>query len=164
MPSALHVAATDDADLIVVGMGPGVVGTGSRPRHHRRRGGEHCLDHAAALGGRPVSVPAGVVRRPAAAASGVSHHSRTALELVRSPVHVPAHPDLEAPDRHTVHPVPDLDVPGLLAAHDLQVTTMGRPPEEDADFFLTAGQAGTLAVQLIGETDPAPGAAHSDLD
>jgi len=164
VPSALTIARhLFDADLIVVVMGPGVVGTGTRLGTTSLEAAA-CLDHAAALGGVPILAVRASSGDPRPRHRGVSHHSLTVLDLVRSPVHVPAHPDLEAPDRHTVHPVPDLDVPGLLAAHDLRVTTMGRPPEEDADFFLTAGRAGTLAAEFIGETDPAPGAAHSGLD
>ena len=164
VPSALAVARhLFGADLIVVVMGPGVVGTGTTLGTTALEAAA-CLDHAAALGGIPVLAVRASSGDPRPRHRGISHHSRTVLDLVRSPVHVAAHPELVAPDRHIVHPVPDLDVPGLLAAHDLRVTTMGRPPEEDADFFRTAGRAGTLAVELIDQTDAVPDADQPGLD
>jgi hypothetical protein len=37
----------------------------------------------------------------------------------------------------------------LLADAGLRVTTMGRGPEDDADFFAAAGAAGVLAASLL---------------
>jgi hypothetical protein len=110
-----------------------------------------CLDHAAALGGTPILALRASSGDPRPRHHGVSHHSETVLGLVRSPVHVPDHPELDAPSRHIVHAVPDVDVAGLLTSHELRVTTMGRGPDEDPDFFVTAGRAGTLATALLGD-------------
>jgi hypothetical protein len=41
------------------------------------------------------------------------------------------------------------DTAALLAEAGLQVTTMGRGPAEDPDFFAAAGAAGRLAADLL---------------
>jgi hypothetical protein len=151
VPAALAIARhLLNADLIVVTMGPGVVGTDTRLGTTALEAAA-CLDQAAALGGVPILALRASSGDPRPRHRGVSHHSGTVLDLVRSPIHVAAHPELDAPSRHSVHTVPDVDVPTLLAAHDLHVTTMGRAPDEDADFFATAGRAGTLAISLLAD-------------
>jgi hypothetical protein len=156
VPAALAIARhLFQADLIVVTMGPGVVGTDTALGTTALEAAAG-LDQAAALGGTPILALRASSGDPRPRHHGVSHHSVTVLDLVRSPVHVADHPMLDAPERHTVHAVPDVDMPALLADHGVTVTTMGRGPDEDADFFATAGRAGTLATSLLGSK---PGAA-----
>jgi Protein of unknown function (DUF3866) len=153
IPSGLLVARHElGADAIVVGMGPGVTGTASKYGTTAVEVAS-ILDYAAALGGRPIMclrVSSGD-ERPRH--RGVSHHSITALELCRSDVTVAAAaPVPEVPARHTVSVVTPPDPADLVAASGLGITTMGRGPAEDADFFLAAGAAGALAAQsLSGE-------------
>ena len=137
-----------DAELVVVGMGPGVVGTGT-PLGTTSLEAASALDTVAALDGRPVAclrVSSGDARDRH---QGVSHHTRTVLDLVRSPVLVAANPALGALDRHEVVDVPTPDTAALLEAEGLHVTTMGRTPAEDPDYFAAAGQAGVLGAQLL---------------
>jgi Protein of unknown function (DUF3866) len=143
---ARHVLA---ADVIVVGMGPGVVGTGTGLGTTALEAAA-ALDAAAALGGRPVfclRVSSGDLRHRH---QGISHHARTVLDLVRSPVTVAAHPELGPLPRHDVIDVDSPDTAGLLAAAGLSVTTMGRHPEQDPAYFAAAGAAGSLAAWLLG--------------
>jgi hypothetical protein len=137
------------ADVTIVGMGPGVVGTGSALG---TTGVEVAaiLDAAAALNGRPVAVLRMSDGDPRPRHQGVSHHSRTVLDLVRSPVIV-ASPDAGAyrSDRHDVRVVEPPPVPELLADAGLTVTTMGRGPLEDPLFFRAAGAAGCVAAALL---------------
>lgn len=149
VPSALvlarHVLA---ADLIVVGMGPGVVGTGTTLGTTSLEAAG-ALDAVAALGGRPIAclrVSSGDHRDRH---RGISHHTRTVLDLVRSTVAVAAHPELDGFDRHEVIDVDTPDTAGLLAAEGLSVTTMGRTPAEDPAYFRAAGRAGALGASLI---------------
>ena len=136
-----------DADLIVVGMGPGVVGTGSKLGTTSLEA-VGALDAVAALGGRPVACLRVSDGDPRDRHQGVSHHTRTVLDLVRSPVLVADTPTLGPLDRHQVVEVDPPDTAALLAAEGLHVTTMGRTPDEDPAYFAAAGQAGVLGARL----------------
>jgi hypothetical protein len=68
---------------------------------------------------------------------GPSHHTMTAIALAARQLVVPSPDDADVD-------VPD--VPGLLSAAGLRVTTMGRGPEEDPGFFRWAGAAGVAAA------------------
>ncbi len=154
VPSALalavHVLA---ADVVVVGMGPGVVGTATGLG---TTGVEVApvLDAAAALGGVPL-----ICLRLSSADGrdrhrGLSHHSRTALDLVRSSVRVPVPADAVdlvagLDERHQLQPVETPDVGAQLAERGLVVTTMGRGPAEDPAFFAACGAAGVAAAELV---------------
>ena len=142
---AVTVAAAlgADADLVVVAMGPGVVGTGTRLGTTAIEVAS-VLDTAAALGQRAIACLRYSDADPRDRHRGLSHHTRTALELTRSTVEVAVPQGIELElGRHTVTIVPDVDVPTLLG--DLRVTSMGRGPEDDPAFFAVAGAAGTLA-------------------
>jgi hypothetical protein len=143
---ARHVLA---ADVIVVGMGPGVVGTGTGLGTTALEAAT-AMDAAAALGGRPVFCLRVSSGDPRPRHQGVSHHARSVLELVRSPVTVAAHPELGRQPRHEVIDVDTPDTAGLLAAAGLTVTTMGRSPAEDPAYFSAAGAAGAVAAWLLG--------------
>ena len=97
VPSALalarHVAS---ADAVIVAMGPGVVGTSS-PLGTSALEVAGILDAAAALGGTPIAVLRMSDGDTRPRHQGVSHHSRTALDLTRSSVLV-ASPEAGAYD------------------------------------------------------------------
>jgi hypothetical protein len=137
-----------DADLIVVGMGPGVVGTGTALGTTSLEA-VGALDAVAALGGRPVACLRVSDGDPRDRHQGVSHHTRTVLDLVRSPVLVADTPTLGPAERHDVQSVPEPDTAALLAAEGLAVTTMGRTPAQDPAYFTAAGQAGALGAALL---------------
>jgi len=134
-----------DADLVIVGMGPGVVGMG-HPLATTAVDVAATLDAVAHLGGRPILAVRYSEADGRERHRGISHHSSSVLALVRSDVEVgaPSGVELEI-DRHRVVTVPDVDVPGLLAARGMRVTSMGRGPEDDPAFYAVAGAAGTLA-------------------
>ena len=152
--SALSLARhRQRADVVVVAMGPGVVGTGTRL-------GTTALevatiaDTAAWLGGQPVVCPrlSDADARPRH--RGISHHTLTALDAVRSTVRValPERPEPWVLDVGDPPPVLDVvagpDVGELLAGHDLRVTTMGRGPDQEPSFFAACGAAGVVAARL----------------
>ena len=152
VPSALLLARhAVDADLAIVAMGPGVVGTGSRLGTTAVEVAA-VLDAASRLGGRAVAALRMSSGDPRARHAGVSHHSTTALELTASRVLVasPAAGTFTS-DRHEVRVAEPPDVSALLADAGLHVTTMGRGPEEDPLSFAAAGAAGTLAAGLLAE-------------
>jgi len=160
LPSAL-VIAHRHADVAVVGMGPGVVGTATKLGFSGLEVGS-IVGATALLGGRPIASLRFSLADPRLRHQGVSHHTRTALTLgtdARATVAVPRGPfearvraDLDAAgltDRHRILAVDDPGIPALLEAMDLRVTTMGRGPEDDPGFYAVAGAAGTAAAGMI---------------
>lgn len=151
--SGLQVAVSlAGADAVVVGPGPGVVGTGSELGF----GGLEVaavVDAASGFGARAIVAvrysDADVRERH----QGVSHHTRTALGRAHVAALVPVPRGEPAPPPHgDLHTVVEVDVPdmgALLAAGRLSVTTMGRGPAEDPGFFRYAGAAGVAAAQLL---------------
>ena len=150
VPSALalakHVAG---ADVAVVAMGPGVVGTSS-PLGTTALEVAGILDAAAGLGGTAIAVLRMSDGDPRERHRGVSHHSRTALDLTRSSVLVAApHEGAFEHDRHDVRVVEGPDVGALLEERGLRITTMGRGPDQDPLFFRATASAGALAAQHL---------------
>ena len=154
MPAALalarHVAA---ADIAVVGMGPGVVGTASSLGTTAVEVAA-IADAAAALGGRVA-----VCCRVSSADSrerhrGISHHVHTALRLTCHRPEVPLPTGLAA-GVDGAEPIDGPDAATVLAALGLDVTTMGRGPAEDPDFFAAAASAGAWAAAALVPRSPA---------
>ena len=134
VPSALTVARhVAGADVLVVGMGPGVVGTGSALGTTAVEAAT-VLDATAALGGRPILCARVSDADERERHRGTSHHTDTVLRLVRSAVEVPT----PAPD--------DPDAAAVLDAFGLRVTTMGRGPADDPAFFAACAAAGRAAA------------------
>jgi len=167
--SALAVARhAAGADAVVVAMGPGVAGTGTRLGFSAIEVGP-VLDAAAALGGRPVACLRASFADPRPRHRGLSHHSATALGLAcRSRVTVPL-PLVGGPEeetlragvaaagldaRHDIVTVKPPDVLGLFERHGLAVTSMGRPAAADPVLFACAAVAGTLAAELVFPLHP----------
>jgi hypothetical protein len=133
-PSALVVARhLAGADVIVAGMGPGVVGTGSALGTTAVEAAT-VLDATAALGGRPILCVRASDGDPRPRHQGTSHHVGTVLRLVRSAVEAPV-PEVGDPDAATI-----------LEALGVRVTTMGRGPADDPAFFAHAVAAGRAAT------------------
>ena len=136
-------------DVAIVCQGPGNAGTGTKYGFSGIEQAQN-LDIAAALGGSPVAL----VRMSDADGrerhQGISHHTRTTLELVRSRVRValPAGTDVPAglAARHDICFANETQ-PALeeLAARGITVTSMGRTPAQDPLFFASAAAAGMLA-------------------
>ncbi len=150
VPSALHLAVEElGCDVVVVAMGPGVVGTG-------RLLGTTALETsavattAAQLGGRPVVIARASSADPRERHRGLSHHTRTSLALCPVPVDVALPPELadhaDALAPHRVSVVDPGDVAAVLRAADLRVTTMGRGAEDDPLWFRAVAAAAHRAV------------------
>lgn len=150
VPAALALARhVVSADVAIVAMGPGVVGTGTTLGTTAVEVAG-ILDSTAALGGRPVAALRMSSGDGRTRHQGVSHHSRTALDLTRSRVVVAVpRPGVFDDPRHDVAVVDPPPVAALLADAGLQVTTMGRGPDDDADFFAAAGAAGAVAAGYL---------------
>jgi hypothetical protein len=147
---ALDAAARRGWDAALVGPGPGIVGSATEFGH----GGMAALDSAhAALS---LKLPTTISPRLSSADlrerhRGVSHHTRTVLELVLGSVRVAAPRgymgeigalEEACRDRHRLHVV---DVELARYFHSgLPSTTMGRSLHEDPAFFAAPLAAGTL--------------------
>lgn len=136
-------------DAVLVGPGPGIIGSNTEFGH----GGMAALDsaHAALSLRRPTLLsPRLSSSDPRERHLGVSHHTRTVLELLLAPVDVavPEGEDSistaldEAPGTHRLRHAPaDLDA---YAASGLPTRTMGRSLAEDPLFFAAPLAAGRL--------------------
>ena len=150
VPSALVLARhVLGADVVLVGMGPGVVGTGT-PLGTTAIEAAAVLDATDALGGQPVLAVRASSGDDRDRHRGVSHHTATVLSLCHCTPHVADHPvgapELDGCRRHEVDTGGVLDE---LRAVVPTLTTMGRGLDDDPEFFLTAGAAGILAAGLL---------------
>ncbi|WP_395089378.1 DUF3866 family protein [Armatimonas sp.] len=146
LPSALIAAsALEKATLIIVAPGPGNAGTGTR---YGFSGIEQAwvLQVAAALGGRAICCLRASEADPRARHRGVSHHSRTVLELCGArplagwPQGTPL-PDNIAAELILTDPEPGLL---LLEKNKIRVTSMGRSAEQDPLFFRVSAASGCV--------------------
>jgi hypothetical protein len=151
---ALDAAASLDWDAVLVGPGPGIIGSETTYGH----GGMGALDsaHAALSLGLPTVIsPRLSSADPRDRHRGLSHHTRTVLDLLLAPVDVAIpenEPEIAAAfehTRHRVHQVP-ADLEGYAAA-DLPATTMGRSLRDDPLFFAAPLAAGALARSVAGQ-------------
>ncbi len=146
------------ADVAIVAMGPGNVGTDT-PLGHTALGQVPAIDLAASLG---ATVVVGLRASGADGRDrhrGVSHHSRTVLRLAHGPTTVAVpdrwsellRTDLQAvdPERHQLLDVATPDVLPVLEAAGISLRSMGRPAAEDPCFVDCAAAAGAAAAERI---------------
>lgn len=163
--SGLQAAAeVVKADLIIIGPGPGMAGTGTVLGHTGLEQGE-AVNAIACLGGTPVPVPRISFRDPRPRHFGLSHHTLTALGLIAlAPAAVPL-PLLGREKesvvfkqlsmaggmgRHQIFRVgPGLPVNRLVKdLLDMKWTTMGRGPEEEKEGVAACAAAAALALAI----------------
>ncbi len=143
--SALAVARSGGADVVVCAVGPGIVGTGTALGH----GGLAVADvanAAVALGGRPVLAPRVSFGDPRERHRGLSHHTQAALRLCLGNVTVAWPEGLEPPAGLLVEVVATGDWRGDCA--QLPLDHMGRGLDDDPWFFAAAFAAGVVARRL----------------
>lgn len=164
VPAALALARHRlGADVIVVAMGPGSAGTGSRLGFTALEVAP-ALDAAAWLEGRPIACLRCSEGDPRPRHRPISHHTLTALDATRSSVSIAHPPGIEPPEgsRHRWSPIDPGDPEGLLDDVGISVTTMGRPVGQDRIFFAAAAASGVLAARMVDDTSigalPAPAA------
>ena len=153
--SALGLARNElGADAIVLGMGPGVVGTGSTLGTTAIEVAG-LIDDVALSGGDPVLAlrVSGADQRERH--RGISHHSITALQRCHTSPRIADLADLgvdmSAVDdlAQLVHlPVPP-DAGAILDAMDVHITSMGRDFDADPLFFHAGVRSAAVASELI---------------
>jgi hypothetical protein len=148
---ALDAAAAHNWDAVLVGPGPGIIGSDTAYGH----GGMAALDsaHAALSLDLPTSLsPRLSSTDPRDRHRGLSHHTRAVLDHLLAPVDLPI-PD-HAQDlfaelstsEHRLHPV-SVDLESYLGA-GLPTKTMGRSAAEDPLFFESPLAAGTFLARV----------------
>lgn len=154
VPSALGIAAhVHGADIVVVSMGPGVVGTGTKYGTTATEVAS-ILDVSAKRGAIPVLAVRASDGDARERQRGISHHTTTAAELAYcKPFVAPVPTDAaELPGVRCValdRPLPD--VAAAMQQAGVSITTMGRGIGEDPLFFKAAGAAAALSVQLVNQ-------------
>ena len=158
--AALRVAG--ECDVVIAGMGPGVVGTGTTLGHTAIEQG-HLLDASSALEGRPIACVRISYADARARHHGVSHHTLTALRLAthrRATVVLPdlgpeynaaIQDQLRVAGIDTKHAVVTADGrPGIdaLKTAGIEPASMGRSLEKVEELFLAAAAAGRVAGEL----------------
>ena len=135
------------ADAIVCGVGPGIVGTGSRWGHGAVSAVE-AANAGAALGGSLILAARVSEADPRERHQGVSHHTRSVLDLCLGAVTVAWPSGRGAPV--WLEPREEVDASGWReSCAGLPLAHMGRGPDEDPQFFEAAFAAGVLARSLI---------------
>lgn len=160
----LTALAAARADIIIVAMGPGIVGTASKYGFTGVEQGE-IINAVNILGGRPVAIPRVSFADQRVRHQGLSHHTITALgkiALSACTVVLPKLADQEQnhilqqqiagawpKDKHQV--VLENGQPALeeLDQRGIKVTSMGRKVQDDPAFFLAAGASGIYSAKLI---------------
>ncbi|MDQ3958001.1 MAG: DUF3866 family protein [Actinomycetota bacterium] len=161
--AALRHAAP--ADVAVVAMGPGVVGTGTALGFTAMEQGQ-VLDAATALGGRAIACLRISFADERPRHRGISHHTVTALTLAATAPADVVVPQIDGAlevllqrlaetrvaDRHRIHVArgaPGLD---LLRGTGIRVASMGRTLDEVPETFLAAAAAGAHAAEYLPDT------------
>jgi hypothetical protein len=150
-----------DADLVLCGMGPGNLGTGSRLGFALIEQGA-LVNAVAALGGTPVVVPRLSFSDARERHYGISHHTVTALTAIATARAVVTLPPLEPEKKSALNE----SIRALAGAHDvvtvqlgaaeaalraspLALRTMGRSFDDDPEPFRAAAAAGTFAARML---------------
>ena len=155
-----------EADVVVVGDGPGNAGTGTTWGATDIESAMS-LNAAAIVGGRPVAALRMSFADPRERHRGVSHHAITALSRVAlQPVHVAVPAIEDGERRHSVwsslreagleerHQLVEVNgQPGLdlLVERGIEVESMGRGVAADPEFFRAGGAAGVLAGRMAAQ-------------
>ena len=146
--SALVVARELGANVVVCGIGPGVIGTGTR-LGHGGMAAAHAVHAAHALEGRSVLALRLSERDARERHQGLSHHSEAVLSFAGTSCRI-AWPS-GCPVEHRIRENADaVDVSDWEeACAGLPLLHMGRGPTEDPWFFAAAFAAGRLAKSLL---------------
>ncbi len=164
LPSALLAAGqVGKADLIIVALGPGIVGTGTVLGFS---GIEQSwvIDITAKLKGRSIVVPRISEADPRERHLGISHHTLTILDFANQPAAL-AISNLFSEQvkqctvnqlqnsgmfqRHFIYPINDPPAAQLFKEVEIEVKTMGRGIETEPSFFQATTAAGFLAAEFV---------------
>lgn len=150
------------AEVIVVSMGPGIVGTGSKWGFTGIEQGE-ILNAVETLGGIPIAVPRISFADSRERHRGLSHHTITVLSRVCRVRAILPLPVLDKEkmthlleqlqqeklnEKHQLYYEDEAWLLELLQKSELKITTMGRGVEQEREFFLALAAAARVAQRL----------------
>ena len=152
------------ADVAIVCMGPGIVGTATKYGHKGLEQGQ-IIDAVNTLGGTPVAIPRISFSDKRERHWGISHHSLTTLtEICKTAANI-AIPENIAPEKknilkqqidaselsikHKIYYVNVMDTDCIFDGNDDLINTMGRGYREDKEYFLTCAAAAKLVQKLV---------------
>lgn len=151
------------ADVIIVTMGPGIVGTGTKYGFSGIEQGE-IINAVNILEGMPIAIPRISFVETRERHIGVSHHTLTVLKKIAITPSTVVIPELEPIKESFVNKqllragisadhkvVVEDGEPALLYLMEkgIVVTTMGRTMSQDKEYFLAAGAAGIYASKHV---------------
>ena len=148
-------------DIILVAMGPGIVGTGTKWGFTGIEQGV-ILNAVDTLGGIPIAVPRISFADSRERHRGLSHHTLTVLnEVCKVRVHLPLPvlpetsrvflerqvAEYELSSKHHLEYLDGQLVDKAMEFFHLKTTTMGRGKDEDYEFFLALGAAADFSCR-----------------
>lgn len=152
-----------DPQVIIVSMGPGIVGTGTKWGFTGIEQGE-ILNAVDNLKGLPICVPRISFADPRKRHQGISHHTLTVLSRVCRTEAVLPLPVMEEEkisyvfeqlrmnelwDRYQICLEDGSDIFAVLEKEKIKVTTMGRGSDQEKEFFLALGAAAAAAEKIL---------------
>ncbi|MHB8840414.1 MAG: DUF3866 family protein [Candidatus Aquicultor sp.] len=151
------------ADVAIVCMGPGIVGSNTRLGFTGMEQGQ-VINAVNGLKGTPIAIPRISFADKRERHVGISHHTVTALTIAavsRSIVTIPEMDRGKAntindqiikerlDHAHTIARVSAGMVISVLKSKNILPTTMGRTLDQDPEFFMAAGAAGIYAATTL---------------
>ncbi|MCK8824753.1 DUF3866 family protein [Fuchsiella alkaliacetigena] len=152
------------ADVVIVAMGPGIVGTGTEYGFTGLEQGQ-IINAVNVLGGTPIAIPRISFADSRERHYGLSHHTLTALSKVALTEAIVALPKLsgiqktrieeqlathQLINKHQLRYKEGAEILEIINEARIAVNTMGRDEKEDPEFFKTAGIAALLALEELG--------------
>lgn len=154
-----------EADFIIIGPGPGSVGTASDWGFSAVEVGE-LINATNILSGNPIVVPRISFQDVRLRHYGISHHLLTSLSkiaLTKSNLPLPLFNDerqtllnrqvldYRLAEKHELHwrvPSSERELENKIRKYDLMILTMGRSIEQDPSFFQAVGIAADYAIRI----------------
>ncbi len=155
--TALTAAKLFEADLVVVGIGPGHVGTNTPLGFSGTEIALYC--HAVKLlNGKPILVPRLSFTEERKRHNNISHHTLTLLKkLIKDPIDV-VFPDLnkikaivkkEKLENHNLYFYKTNKLDKILRKSNFKLLSMGKYYKDDPIFFITAGLAALRRIEIM---------------
>ncbi|MDN5324189.1 MAG: hypothetical protein PWQ67_2643 [Clostridia bacterium] len=152
------------ADIIIVAMGPGNVGTGTELGTTALEVGQ-IVNTVHSLGGQPIVIPRLSFQDQRHRHYGISHHVITVLKRIALAKSTVVFPQLDDSNKKNIlsdqisnskignlhNIVFENGYAGLtyLQNHKFEVSTMGRGVRQDTEFFLACCAAGSYTAKLV---------------